>query len=246
MTQFQTTVNFERGFGVPGEILLAGPTRALPGILNSASAAYNIIGATAYTITAGASGADPNLPVTVAAGGAGVFAGILAAPKTYASYGTSGGGPLAPTLTLPNNWNATFLFMGEMVVTLAAAANVGDLVYYDTTTGAIATQAPSSSFTGVVATNTLTVSAFTAGGAPLGIGTVISGTGVQPGTVITALGTGTGGNGTYTVTGAATVASTTMTGSSVAPSGKLFVPNCSIDRYTIGSGGGLAVIKLTN
>ena len=152
MTDFQQVVNFERGFGVPGEILLAGPTRSLPGLLNSASAAYNIVGATAFTITAGASDIDPNIPVTVAAGGTGPFAGILVAPKTYASFGTQSGGPLAPTMTLPNAWNAEFLFMGEIVVTLPAACAVGDNVTYNLTTGALGTQTPTSTFTGVVAT----------------------------------------------------------------------------------------------
>lgn len=242
---FQSTVNFERALGVPGELFVDGPNRTQPGLLNSASAAYNIIGATAFTITAAASDQDPNLPMTVAAGGTGIFAGILVAPKTYASYGTTADGPLAPTMTLPNNLNAEFMLMGEPIVTLPGAANVGDRVFYDNTTGALGTQAPSSTFTGVVATNTLTVSAFTAGGAPLAVGTVISGAGVTPGTVISALGTGTGGNGTYTVTGAATVASTTMTGNSIAPTGKTFVPNCVVERYSP-TGAGLAVIKLTN
>lgn len=241
---FQSTVNFERALGVPGEILFAGPTRAQAAILVSASAAYNIVGATACTVTTAASDQDVNTPIVAAAGGTGIFAGILANPKVYASYGTTSG-TLAPTMTLSNNQNVELLYMGEMVVTLAAAANVGDRVLYDNTTGALATQAPSSSFTGVVATNTLTVSAFVTGGAPLAIGTVISGTGVTPGTVISALGTGTGGNGTYTVTGAATVASTTMMGSSIAPTGKTFVPGCVVDRYSP-TGAGLAVIKLTN
>lgn len=243
----QSTINFERALGVPGEILFIGPTRAQAAILDSASAAYNIIGATAFTVKTAASDGDPNTPVVAEAGklNSQVFAGILCAPKTYASFGTTAGGPLAATMTLPNKWNAELLSMGEIIVTLPAAASVGDLVLADNTTGAISTQAPSSSFTGVVSTNTLTVTDFVTGGAPLAIGTVISGTGVTPGTLITALGSGTGGNGTYTVTGAATVNSTTMTGNSIAPSGKTIIPNTVVDRYSP-TGSGLGVIKLTN
>lgn len=242
----QSTVNFVRALGVPGEILFLGPTRAQAAILHSASAAYNIIGATAYGVETAASDQDPNAPITAKAGNLDTlpFAGILVAPKSYASFGTTGG-PLNPTMTLPNYWNAELLSMGEIVVTLPAAANVGDIVLADNTTGALSTQAAASSFTGVVATNTLTVSSFVAGGAPLAVGTVISGTGVTPGTVISALGSGTGGNGTYTVTGAATVNSTTMSGNSVAPSGKTIVPNAVVERYSPTTSG-LGVIKLTN
>lgn len=247
MTVPQSSVNFVRALGVPGEVLFIGPNRTQAAILESASAAYNIIGATAFGVLTAASDQDPNAPIIAKAGNLNTlpFAGILVAPKTYASFGTTGGGPLAATMTLPNEWNAELMSMGEIVVTLPAAANVGDLVLADNTTGAISTQAPSSSFTGVVATNTLTVTSFVTGGAPLAVGTVIAGTGVTPGTVISALGSGTGGNGTYTVTGAATVNSTTMTGNSVAPSGKTFVPNATVTRYSP-TGSGLGAIRLTN
>lgn len=241
----QTTVNFVRALGVPGEFAYSGPNRTKAGILDSASAAYNIIGATAFTVKTAADDQNPNAPMIVQAGGTGVFAGILANPKVYASFGTTAGGPLAPTMVLANDVNAEFVQMGELVVTVPAACNVGDKVLYDNTTGALSTQASFSTFTGVVSTNTLTVTDFVAGGAPLKVGTVISGAGVTPGTVISALGTGTGGNGTYTVTGAATVNSTTMTGSSEAPTGKTFVPNAVVEIYSP-TGAGLAVIKLTN
>jgi hypothetical protein len=234
---FQSTVYAARALGVPGELRDNTPYRVAPYILNSASAAYNIIGATAFTVSGEG---------VAAAGGTSLtpFAGILAQPKEYATAGTTTGA-LTPTLTLRNNEVANLLIMGDIVVTLPAAANIGDLVTYDTTTGALATTPASSSFTGVVATNTLTVSAYVAGGAPLGIGTVISGTGVTPGTVISALGTGTGGNGTYTVTGAATVSSTAMTGNAIPAAGKAFVPNAVVWEYSPTTAG-LAVIKLTN
>ena len=135
------------GFGVVGELFLDGPTRAQPGLLNSSDAANNVIGR-AFTISDGTDGSLPEVPSKMRAGGTGVFAGILAAPKSYASYGTANGGPLAPTLTLANNVTAEFVTMGTMVVTLAAPANIGDWVIYNTTTGVLATIAPFASVPG--------------------------------------------------------------------------------------------------
>lgn len=63
--------------------------------------------------------------------------------------------------------------------------------------------------TGSISTTTLTVTAVQSG--TLGVGDVLSGTGVTGGTYITALGTGTGGAGTYTVSASQTAASTTIT-----------------------------------
>lgn len=70
-------------------------------------------------------------------------------------------------------------------------------------------QNPFASFTGSIATTTLTVSAATG---VLAVGQVITGAGITPGTTITAFGVGTnGGVGTYTVSTSQTVASTSMT-----------------------------------
>lgn len=244
----QSSVNIFNALGIVGDLAFDGPIRTVPYNLVSDSAAYNVFGR-AFTVSAGGN-PEPS-PATSApnageakAGGTGVFAGILVNPKEHTTAGT-GGNALAPTLTLPNNSTAALALMGEFFVAYPAACNVGDKVYYDTTTGVLGTVPPTSSFTGVVATNTLTVSDFVAGGAPLGIGSVISGTGVTPGTVISALGTGTGGNGTYTVTGAASVSSTTMTGTAIAPSGKAFVPNGVVSHYAL-TAAGVGVIKLTN
>lgn len=63
--------------------------------------------------------------------------------------------------------------------------------------------------TGSISSTTLTVSAVTSG--VIGLGSIISGTGVTPGTYISAFGTGTGGTGTYTVSASQTVSSTAIT-----------------------------------
>lgn len=125
---FQSTVALDQGFGVIGEILLDGPLRAQPGILKGTAA--NIVIGRAFT-------RDPADGKFLPGGDAGVFGGILAAPKTYALQGTGAGGSLAPTLTLLAGTIGEFVTMGYVVVALSNAAAVGDGVWYDDTTGAL-------------------------------------------------------------------------------------------------------------
>lgn len=146
---FQQTVSAQIGFGVVGELFLEGPLRAQPARLQSEDAADNVVGR-AFTVVSGGTGSwGPNgdannpAPLVAAAGGDGAFAGILGNPKVYASQGTVVGGTLAPTLTLPNGT------MGELVqetagiiVTLPAAADVGDSVYFAEADGTLLTTAP--------------------------------------------------------------------------------------------------------
>jgi hypothetical protein len=87
------------------------------------------------------------------------------------------------------------------VTTLAARQGVSDLA--------------AATFTGSIATTTLTVTAVAAG--TIAVGQVLTGANVTPGTTITALGTGTGGAGTYTITPSQTAASATIT--SILPGG---------------------------
>lgn len=131
---FQSTVRSLLAAGVVGEIIFDGPHRAEPRILNTTDAANNVIGR-AFTQVA-ASDTD------VEAGGTGVFAGILANPLEYASYGTAADGPLAPTITLPNNTGASLVKMGTMIVALTTGANIGDEVCYVNATGELLAVAP--------------------------------------------------------------------------------------------------------
>lgn len=142
MAGFQSAVFINAGLGVPGERYNDSPWRAQSFILNSASAAYNIIGQTMYTVSSQgvvAAGGDPTTRS---------FAGLLSNPKAYASYGTVSGGPLAPNMTLPNSIQAECSTMGTFVVYLPNTANVGDPVIYNTTTGAIASIALGASVPG--------------------------------------------------------------------------------------------------
>lgn len=122
---FQTSVSRNQGFGVVGEIFSNGPTRVKSYILNS-GAVPNTVG---YAFTMVSEG-------QAKCGGAGVFAGILINPKAHALYGTSAG-TLAPTLVIPEDAQGELLTMGEVIVSLTTAANIGDGVYYVDATGAL-------------------------------------------------------------------------------------------------------------
>lgn len=239
---FQSTVTATQAIGVIGDLLSDAPLIADVATIVSGDAANNIIGR-AFSITTGAVQAGPPSNATIVqAGGTGRFFGILANSKVYASQG-AGGDPLAPTLTVPNQTIGEFISAGELIVLLPAAASIGDLVYYDNTTGVLGTTAPTFTGTGAIATTTLTVSAATAGS--IGVGTILSGANVTPGTIVTALGTGTGGTGTYTVSPSQTAASAAIAAPSVAPSGKTFVPNARVSRFAV-TGAGPAAISLNN
>jgi hypothetical protein len=73
-----------------------------------------------------------------------------------------------------------------------------------------------STFTGSIATTTLTVTAMLTG-SPIVLGMYIDGSSVTDGSYITAFGTGTGGTGTYTVSASSTASSTTITAHTNAP-----------------------------
>ena len=240
----QSTVRYDLAFGVPGEIIVDGLKRVQTGMLHSADAAYNIVGKTAFTRPVGGG--------RVAAGGvigaSNVFAGILCNPKVYASLGTSSGGSLAATMTLPNEVNAELcLTTSGIVVSVGAACAIGDKVIYNTTTGALSTVKPIAAFTGVIAVTTgvLTVSSVTAGS--VGVGTVLKDASGNILATITGLGTGTGGAGTYNTNITTAVSSQAMTAETVPASGYAFVPNTTIIRNPqTTSGGGLALAAMAN
>jgi hypothetical protein len=232
---FQSTVRATLTSGVVGGLAYEGPLRAQSAILRSVDAAYNVVGRYFTVVSEG----------VFKAGGTGAKGGILANPKTYSSNGTTGGGPLAPTLTLPNEQQGEFVDMGILFVNLPAAAAIGDLVQYDTTTGALSTVPQFVSGTGAIATTTLTISAVDAGSGLFAVGQIVSGANIVPGTRITALGTGTGGTGTYTVNVSQTAASAAVTSTPVATTGNALVPNCKVSHRTVAAAG-LAIVTLTN
>lgn len=130
---FQSTVSLNMGLGVVGEVFDNGPRRSQPFIIRSDSAADNVYGRAFTVVSEGVAEAGKD--------GAQVFAGILIAPKEASSNGTASG-TLAPTLTIPNDTVGELLSEGSIVVTLPAAANIGDVVYFNDATGVLVTTAP--------------------------------------------------------------------------------------------------------
>lgn len=124
----QSTVSFNQGFGIVGEIVFDGPVRAQPGIVKGTAA--NIVMGRAFTIDAADGQFQP--------GGTGAFGGIMISPKNQTSLGTSAGGTLAPTLVVAAGSAAQFATMGEITVNLTNAAAIGDGVYFVQATGALA------------------------------------------------------------------------------------------------------------
>jgi hypothetical protein len=105
---FQSTINYDYGFGIAGEIVRDGPKRARTLYVNTTNPANNVFGRV-FTFNG-----DNK---TVGAGGTGPIAGILANPKQHVSMGTSSG-PLVPTFTLPNNVVADFAEFAKILVVL--------------------------------------------------------------------------------------------------------------------------------
>ena len=132
---FQSVVYPAMGAGVVGEVFDNGPRRAESYILTSADVTYNVVGR-GFSVTSQGVAAAGN------AGGTKIFAGILINPKSYPLIGTVGGGPLAPTLVVPQYTQGELCTEGVIWVTFAAGAAIGDLVVYDNTTGILATIAP--------------------------------------------------------------------------------------------------------
>lgn len=238
---FQSTVNFDRAIGIIGEPLVDQPSRIAPLLTNSVDASYNVFGR-AFTFVAGS---DTQAAAGNASGN-GIFAGLLVTPKEHSSSGTAADGALAPTLTLRNNEVAAFLKEGSCIVTLPAAANIGDLVYYDNTTGVLGSTPPKVIATGSIATTVLTVTAVDAASAPIQVGQLVTGTNITIPTYIASLGTGTGGIGTYNISDTQTAASGAVFATATAPSGKTLIPGRAfVDRYNTAAAG-LAVVTLVS
>lgn len=135
---FQSAVRFDAAYGVPGEYATDGPTRAEPGILRTTAPANNIFGRF-FSLNS----AVPGVWRAGDALGDGERWGILTSPKQHASYGTAAGGPLAPTLTLPNEVTAEITTMGQVICVARDAANlVGNIVRFVKATGEVVTVPP--------------------------------------------------------------------------------------------------------
>ena len=134
---FQSTIKNTLGFGVVGELSHEGPLRALPGVIESPSAANNVIGR-AFTRVVATGRFEAGKP----SGAGQIFMGIFCNPKTHVLQGTQAGGSLAGSLAVPNGTIGEFLEMGHIIIQVPAACAIGDEVIFADATGILATVAP--------------------------------------------------------------------------------------------------------
>lgn len=132
----QSSVRYDLAFGIPGEMRHDGPTRAQPGVVVSADATNNVFGRVFSRLKTSPNWRAGNPD------GLGVEFAIMADPKLAASYGTAAAGPLAPSLTVPNNTINTMMTMGFVTVVTLSAAGLGDMVRFSNATGEIYITAP--------------------------------------------------------------------------------------------------------
>jgi hypothetical protein len=164
--RFQSNVFLLTGQGVPGELYNDYPRRAQSFTINSTTPADNIIGGSFFTVLSQGFAQAGNGSANLGA------AGFLINPKVYALQGNTTFGVLSPSMTLPNFTQAEFLTEGSIYVTLPAAANIGDFVYYNNVTGALTSLPPATTpVTGTTFTGAF-VDVYTVTGAGLAVITV--------------------------------------------------------------------------
>jgi hypothetical protein len=134
---FQSGVNIALGFGIPGELIVDGPQRVDVLTLDGDGGTIGLAFTKSNTTNVATQGGE-------IVDGTSVFAGILVNPKVYASFGAPGGNPLDPTMFLAPDSQGEFLTMGTIVVTMNGAANIGDIVFYQETTGQLYAGTPGS------------------------------------------------------------------------------------------------------
>jgi hypothetical protein len=135
----QSSVNFNQGFGVPGELYTNSPVRGQSFQLGSADPANNVFGRAFSIVSEGVASAGNST-------GLQPFAGIMVNPKAAKSNGIIGN-PLAPTITLPNGTTSEFVNFGELVVLIYLPftdnnVSVGDVIIYQRTTGILGAVKP--------------------------------------------------------------------------------------------------------
>lgn len=168
-------------------------------VFNTTEIIFNVVpGQVQYTI-----GPDPQTLNFVGANFTGTFSGNILTVTSVTEGAVAQGQYLSGPGITPGTKIVQFL--------TGAGGNINEVGTYQLNIPQ-ADQTPV--FTGSISGTTLTVTAVTSGN--IGIGSVISGTGITGGTTITGLISGTGGVGTYTVSASQTVASTTITGTIVA------------------------------
>lgn len=97
------------------------------------------------TYTVSASQTVSSTTITAASGPVNVIGGIAVNPKQEPQFGSSATNPLAPNLNLQPNSTVAMMTLGSFIANIPNAFNVGDIVYYNVTTGALSSAAPGAS-----------------------------------------------------------------------------------------------------
>jgi len=133
----QLTVNSTLASGLPGEVVVDGPHRALTYELESADELDNIFGR-AFTVS------QEGIAQVGNPDGNGVFAGFLIGPKQTTFYGpiASYDGSPVNNYYLPNGSIGELLTMGTLLGAVTPSAPIGNLVIFDNITGELDTIPP--------------------------------------------------------------------------------------------------------
>lgn len=156
----QSTVNRNFATGLIGEIVRDGPVRAKPArIISAGTTAPNRVGrafvAAADATPTGTTMAAFDKQATIG-DTSGKFLGILAIPKHYTLYGTNSplpgeqGGPLSPTMDLPQGSEGEFVDMGTLLLEVTNGNDTAQAVPY--ATGVFFCNAAGAAATGFVVT----------------------------------------------------------------------------------------------
>lgn len=194
-TNFRAAVNYAPTLDVGGALAVSGSVTATEGVAAGAgisAGASSLIGGS--EIVRGSIGAYGTLTTNSSA--------YLNGATTQTVAQSSAISTADETITI-----ATAAYSNDLAVVLTSSGTMPTGLSTDTLYYVVGTSATSYfSGAGTISGTTLTISAVYAGS--IGVGTVITGTGVSTATV-SSLGTGTGGAGTYNISVSQTVASST-------------------------------------
>ncbi len=137
MSTFQQTVNVDLNLGVPGDIISDEPIRATPYTLATAGTMGYFFTVANNTGLASVGGTITNASV--------VFGGIAINSKIEPLFGSSASSPLSANLGVSANDQVALLSLGTCIVNIPNAWEIGDIVDYNTTTGALSSHAPGGS-----------------------------------------------------------------------------------------------------
>ncbi len=208
MAGFQTSVQLNPAYGIPGDFATTGPWTTVPamaGELTAGSAGVNIAAfAWADDSTGVVSNGKPNLTSTR-------FGFVGRTQRAIiTTYLAESGFAVAP------GFEVTLYDGGAYLYTVpTGGATVGQRVFAKYADGSIVlgTAGSPPTNTGTISTTSgsATITVTTAPSAPIAIGQPISGTGIPAGAVVQSFGTGAGGLGTYVLSANASATGTGVT-----------------------------------